>query len=81
MTITTVHVTLRSSDARDAIAAGMKIGQYLPSSYAVTEVLPAANGGFLVVVQGYDQAGFTAEGYIIPRLASGLYPAKVMEEA
>ena len=80
MTITTIHVRLRSWDARDVVAAATKISRYLPSNYGVTEVLPAADDGFLVIVQGYDNAGWTAEGYIVPRLASGLYPATIMEE-
>ena len=39
---------------------------YLPNNYSVTGGQDGA-----VVVEGEDVAGWTAEGYVIPRLASG----------
>lgn len=56
-----MRYALVASDA-DEIAA------YLPSNY---RILGAVDGQ--TVIAGRDQAGWTLEGYVIPRLASGLY--------
>jgi hypothetical protein len=44
------------------------IATYLPGNY---RVLGTVDGQ--TVIAGRDQAGWTLEGYVIPRLASGLY--------
>lgn len=46
------------------------IQHYMPSNYAAEAV------GDDVVITGQDSAGWTLDGYVIPRLASGLYFAK-----
>lgn len=47
-----------------------EVGHYLPSNFEAAE-LPSGD----VVVRGYDMHGWTLDGYIIPRLASGLIVA------
>ena len=47
------------------------IENYLPSNYKVIE----ANEDH-VVIEGRDHAGWTLDGYVLPRLASGLYFGK-----
>jgi hypothetical protein len=48
------------------------VQQYLPSNYTA-EIVPALyDEGDQVVVTGWDKAGWTLDGYIIPRLASGM---------
>lgn len=57
--VRTAHV----SGARDAD----QVAAYLPSNYKVI-------GGDekVIVIQGEDYAGWTLDGYVIPRLGSGL---------
>jgi hypothetical protein len=43
-----------------------QIERYLPSNYEAREVT-------LIVIEGTDNAGWTMEDYVIPRLASGLH--------
>jgi len=43
------------------------VSRYLPSNYRVIETPVGA------LVWGIDRAGYTWDGYIVPRLASGLY--------
>jgi len=45
---------------------------YLPSSYIVT-ASHEANGNVVALLEGTDDVGWTLEGYVLPRLASGLY--------
>lgn len=54
---------------------GHDIAAYLPANYSVI----ATNGTGLdqvVTIGGHDSAGWTLDGYVIPRLASGLYFAR-----
>ena len=46
------------------------IRRYLPGNYTAQAV------GDDVVIVGYDDAGWTMHGYVIPRLASGLHRAE-----
>lgn len=46
------------------------IARYLPSNYTAKIV------GDDVLITGEDSAGWTLDGYVIPRLASGLYFAE-----
>jgi hypothetical protein len=48
-------------------AAPERVERYLPSNYFVEG---QDNG--LVVVSGEDNLGWTLDGYVLPRLASGL---------
>jgi hypothetical protein len=43
------------------------VQRYLPSNYQVT-----AFGVDYIIVAGEDKAGWTMDGYVIPRLGSGL---------
>ena len=46
------------------------IRRYLPSNYIAEKVGP------LIVIVGEDLAGWTLDGYVLPRLASGLHFAR-----
>lgn len=46
------------------------VRRYLPSNYE------ADSDGADIFIHGTDNAGWTLDGYVIPRLASGLYFAK-----
>jgi hypothetical protein len=48
-----------------------RVGVYLPSNYMAQW---SANGNDIEIV-GHDNAGWTLDGYVIPRLASGLITA------
>jgi len=52
------------------------IARYLPSNYRV--VGPNAEGDAFLI-EGTDSAGWTLDGYVIPRLQSGLFWAKEVE--
>lgn len=59
----------------DTEAAACKLAKtvkaYLPSNYQVV----GCHGG-VVTVEGHDRFGWTLDGYVIPRLASGLMRAE-----
>ena len=50
------------------------VRQYLPLNYNAEEF------GGLIVIGGTDRAGWTLDGYVIPRLQSGLIVAVEMKE-
>jgi hypothetical protein len=50
-------------------ASVKQVSAYLPSNYTATEV----DGS--VVISGKDSAGWTLDGYVIPRLGSGMIVA------
>ena len=50
------------------------VGAYLPAGYKV-----AASDGSTCVIRGEDEAGWTLDGYVLPRLASGLYTGEEVE--
>ena len=60
-----------------------RVAQYLPANYTITQChYDDANaevkvGHVGLVISGTDNAGWTAEGYVIPRLASGLITAEL----
>ncbi len=71
---------------RTAVVSGLVSGtplaevvaQYLPANYAVVaEWLTQADDGnhcrHKVIIEGHDNAGWTLDDYVIPRLASGMY--------
>ncbi len=51
------------------------VQSYLPSNYSAS--IDPDNGQILIV--GRDSHGWTLEGYVIPRLASALIPAKEVQ--
>jgi hypothetical protein len=50
------------------------VREYLPGNYEVVGWL-STEGEFTTLVAGYDNAGWTLDDYVIPRLASGLHTA------
>lgn len=48
------------------------VENYLPSNYAVI-FSGVFEGREVTVIEGQDNAGWTLDGYVLPRLASGLY--------
>lgn len=52
------------------------IRNYLPSNYSAAQRHDGS-----VLIFGVDSAGWTLDGYVIPRLASGMYYAKELEIA
>jgi hypothetical protein len=52
------------------------VAAYLPANYWIIE--DSEDQG--VIIQGTDNAGWTLEGYVIPRLASGLINAEEITE-
>ena len=48
---------------------------YLPGNYGAREIINTGNES-CILIEGYDRAGWTLDGYVIPRLASGLIVAK-----
>lgn len=67
-----------------------QIERYLPSNYSVAEEITIREGGsgiwrgyydgwyqqVRLVIRGYDSCGWTLDGYVIPRLASGMHFAE-----
>lgn len=52
-------------------AAPERVARYLPTNYTAT---PDGDGGTLI--EGTDVAGWTLDGYVLPRLMSGLIGAR-----
>ncbi len=61
---------------RRAIVTGARstqeVSAYLPSCYQTVGETTDDRGRLEVVIEGVDYAGWTLNGYVIPRLASGL---------
>lgn len=64
------EVTIRVEKRNDR--TGYDVATLLPSNYFVEQILADA-----VIVRGRDHLGWTAEGYVIPRLGSALLHATV----
>lgn len=67
--------------ARFAVVTGRNLDvkaveRYLPSNYGLCESFPSEDGRTYVIVGGVDSAGWTLDGYVIPRLRSGNYGAR-----
>ncbi len=76
---TAIEVTVRSWDCDSLpVKAAARVAAYLPSNFSVTQAWLRGDGTATVLVEGEDSAGWTAEGYVISRLASGSYAAKVI---
>lgn len=69
---TRILVQVPRLEADDIVGFGRRIQQYLPSNYRLVSI---DRGG--AVILGSDRLGWTAEGYVLPRLASGLIFGKV----
>lgn len=62
-----------TSSRADAVAP------YLPANYSarsLTERDRVGDSRMLTLISGVDRAGWTLDGYVIPRLASGLHFAR-----
>lgn len=53
-----------------------QVRAYLPGNYKVVTVGADERNFASVVIAGQDSAGWTLDGYVIPRLASGMIFAK-----
>jgi hypothetical protein len=49
-----------------------RVGAFLPANYRVVDADITGLDGDTVIVAGTDNAGWTLDDYVIPRLASGL---------
>jgi len=49
--------------------------EYLPGNQAGIDCLSKTSNAMRIVIRGYDIAGWTLDGYVIPRLASGMIVA------
>ena len=69
---------------RQAVIRCADIGRveaYLPGNYEVAYAYESPLHGPAVVIEGTDVAGWTLDGYVLPRLASGLiFGAEIIEE-
>ena len=52
------------------------INNYLPANFTAKLVAHPREVKAYILIEGYDRAGWTLDGYVIPRLASGLIAAK-----
>ena len=71
-------VTSPSAGQHHPLAILDTVRNYLPSNFTACE----SNGtihGSVILIEGYDRAGWTLDAYVIPRLASGLIVAKEVE--
>jgi hypothetical protein len=48
------------------------VARYLPGNYSVA-FATEFEGRDVTVIEGRDNSGWTMDGYVLPRLASGLY--------
>jgi hypothetical protein len=53
-----------------------EVQRYLPEGWNAVIAASTANDEDVIVAWGEERAGWTVDGYIIPRLASGLIVAK-----
>ena len=49
-----------------------RVAAYLPANYKVVDADITGRTGDTIIIQGTDNAGWTLDGYVLPRLASGL---------
>jgi hypothetical protein len=73
-------------EGRDQAAFRREVERYLPAHFEIvdpkvleqTAGIPLDDNGLPehILIEGYDRAGWTLDGYVIPRLGSGLIFAK-----
>jgi hypothetical protein len=67
---------IHAKPTRTAVVTGARnareVFAYLPDNYRVTGEGYTIAGRPTVTIAGEDRAGWTLDGYVIPRLASGL---------
>ena len=74
-TRTAIMMTLNPMSFTEAEKFLNRVQAYRPSNYEAT-LSTANNLEFKVVISGTDSAGWTLDGYVLPRLASGNMYAK-----
>ena len=70
------HIGVMVPATEDVEVTAERVAQYLPANYEVVTT-ETHKSDSQVLVKGTDVAGWTADGYVIPRLASGLLTAEV----
>ena len=55
------------------------VDKYLPPSYRAVAIPDLPDDDEIIVIVGWDHLGWTLDGYVIPRLASGLIFAEESE--
>lgn len=71
------HAIVEVGSSKSEVALLAVVRGYLPGNYeAFLEECVDASVDPYIEIEGYDRAGWTLEGYVIPRLASGLICAK-----
>jgi len=58
----------------------LQVQHYLPSNFTARTYARAPGSSPCILIEGYDRAGCTLDGYVIPQLASGLIVAKEVKE-
>lgn len=81
MIVIDVKVSRLDSEGRSLEGLQRRIEGYLPSNYAVTYIGWNQDRSVSAVVKGHDRGGWTAEGYVVPRLLTGLYGAEVVSDS
>ena len=74
MTIRKARVELKSKDAAGVLDELQTVQRYLPSNYKA-ELRTHADPPY-ILIEGTDDHGWTLDGYVIPRLGSGLIVAR-----
>jgi hypothetical protein len=67
------HVKPRWGDDAD------RLTPYLPDNYELMAVVSGTEEHDGFVIRGEDVAGWTLDGYVIPRLASGMWVAEEID--
>lgn len=76
MTIRKANLDTRTSDVGDASEQLGRVLQYLPGNYNAH--LIRFENTLVISIQGEDNHGWTLDGYVLPRLASGnIFPTEV----
>jgi len=57
-----------------------RIERYLPGNYQVVGNGKDIDGRDFVLIEGEDNAGWTMDDYVLPRLASGLWFGEEIDE-
>lgn len=59
-------------------SASEVLSRYLPGNYKLA-AFTQDDGREVALISGEDHAGWTLDGYVLPRLASGLYPGREVD--
>ena len=71
-------VTSPSAGSHHPLALLSTVSNYLPSNYEAYESSGTIHGD-VIMIEGYDRAGWTMDDGVIPRLASGLIVAREVD--